>query len=96
MEIYKGNFTPDFDGKNLSKFKFADASYCMVSSLVRSEILCWIDPNPTEVYLADEETEPKSDNFIFKLALAAHPLVLSKSVSLNSLNHRQADFDDLS
>ena len=26
MEIYNGNFTPDFDGRNLSKFKFADAS----------------------------------------------------------------------
>ena len=96
VEIYKGNLTPDFDGRNLSKFKFADASYCMVSSLVRSEILCWIDPNPTDVYLADDEIVPKSDNFIFKLAFAAQPLVLSKSVSLNSLNHRQADLDDLS
>ena len=96
VEIYRGNLIPDFEGKNLSKLRLAEASYWRVSSLDLSEILCWIDPKPTEVYLADEETIPKSESFKFRLAFAAQPLVLSKSVSLSSLNHKHADLDDLS
>ena len=96
VEIYNGNFIPVLLGKNLSRFKFAEASYWNVSSLDLSEIFCWIEPKPTDVYLADEETVPKSDNFKLRLAFAAHPFVLSKSVSLSSLNHKHADLDDLS
>ena len=95
-EIYNGNFIPVLDGKSLSKLIFADASYCNFSSLDLSEILCWIDPKPTDVYLSDEETVPISDSFRFKLVFAAHPFVLSKSVNLSSLNHKHADLEDLS
>ena len=96
VEIYNGNLTPDFEGNNLSKLRLADASYCNFSSLDLSDIFCCIEPNPTDVYLSDDEILPISDNFTFKLALAAQPLVLSKSVNLNSLNHMHADLDALS
>ena len=95
-DTYKGSFIPHFDGRSLSIFRLAEASYWIFSSLDLSEILCWIDPNPTEVYLKDDETVPISDNFKFKFAFAAQPFVLSKSVSLSSLNHKHADLDALS
>ena len=86
----------EFDGNNLSKLRLADASYCNFSSLDLSDIFCWIEPKPTEVYLREDETVPISDNLTFKLAFAAQPFVLSKSVNLNSLNHKHADFEALS
>ncbi len=40
IATYKGSFIPLFDGRNLSKLILADTSYCNLSSLVLSDILC--------------------------------------------------------